>query len=1687
MTINCAEKMAAVGFSEWRIGVGRWEIATQLLPGLTNGASCLPEIGILPPKAMAPAGFGDLELISARDWFEAVEVAIEKGCTRARGLRDALLDVASRAEALALAMDFRLLFDPEVRRFHIGYNVSADRIDPHHYDLLATEARLASFFAVAKRDVPVEHWFFLGRPVTRAGGGLALLSWGGSMFEYLMPSLLLRSHPGTLLAESERAAVETQRRYAKKLGIPWGMSESGFASLDPSSHYRYRAFGVPGLGLRRGLARDLVVAPYAAALALPISPGAAVDNLSELDHLELVGVYGFYEAADFTRDRLPPGRRVAIVRSYMAHHQGMILAAVGNALCADALVRRFHADGRVRAVELLLHERIPREVAPELARVEELRVPTPRRAALPAPGPWMPVGPADLPQLHALGNGRLSTWITESGAGALRWQGHALTRWLPDTTRDNHGLWIYVHDEESGAVWSAARQPTNAAADEASVVFHPHMAEFHRRERGIAIRMEVFVAPADDVDVRRVTVVNESDRVRVLTLTSYGEVVLAPPLDDERHPAFSKLFVASEHAAELDALLFTRRPRHPREASPVLLHRLVCDDPDLRCTGVEADRRAFLGRNGDPRRPPGVLQGLTGSVGSTLDSVMALQLRLDLEPQERRELAFLTMVAGSRESVLELAERYATLSSLGWALADAGTEMVREVQRLGLEPDRLQELQTLASLLLYPHPALRAKPASLAANQLGQPRLWGLGFSGDLPILLLQTGEIEDSALLRTLLRGHQLWRRHGIHVDLVVLRTGASSYAEPLRERLFALLQELGGEATPGRRGGIHLLFADQIKPEERRLIECVARVVLDDARGSLAHQLANAAAPPPALPPFQPSGAPLASAATPPLPRPANLLFDNGLGGFTADGREYVVHLEPGARTPAPWCNVLANEGFGCVVTEAGGGFTWAANSGENRLTPWTNDPLAGPSGEALYLRDEETGEIWTPTPQPAGTDAACQIRHGAGYTEWTRQSHGFDQRLLVFVPTEDPLKIARLRLGNLQPRTRRVTVTYYAEWLLGALPSVSRPFVVTDYEPGCHALLARNPWNPDFAGRVAFLAATRPPHGLTTDRAEFLGREGDLHRPAGLVRWGLSGRAEPGGDSCAAFQVHLDIGAGETAEVAFMLGQGRDRIHAEELVRRWQQPGVVERAFGDLGHWWDRQLGAVQVHTPDPAFDLMVNRWLLYQAVASRILARAGFYQAGGALGFRDQLQDVLALLWVDPARTRAHIIACAARQFEQGDVLHWWHPPADRGVRTRCSDDLLWLPYATSRYIEATGDHSILDEQVPFLHAPPLAPHEEDRYARFELAPERGSLFEHCARAVQHGTTRGAHGLPLIGSGDWNDGMDRVGRRGRGESVWLAWFTIAVLQGFADLCSRRGEHDLADRWRLRARDLRQAAEKGGWDGEWYLRAFDDDGRSWGSHTGDECRIDSLAQSWAVLSGAGAPERARRALESAERELVRADEGVIRLLWPPFDLTPRVPGSIMAYPPGIRDNGGQYTHAAAWLGWAFAELGDGDRAARIFELLNPIRRSADRAGVERHRVEPYVLAADIGTVAPHIGRGGWTWYTGSAAWTWRLGVEAILGLQLRDGRLVLDPCLPQNWNSFQAQIRGPAGTLAIHVENAHGARGGVAAMATEGDLHDEPSVPFPTDGSTRRVDVRLEGPRDPEADARLRASAD
>jgi len=1624
---------------------------------------------------LSPAGSGD-EPVRIPELQQRFQRSFAAG--RALGRR--LSEIARLSREAFEGMQFGFLFDETRKIFSVGYRVSEGSLDPAGYDLLASEARLTSFIAIAKGEVSASHWFRLARPMTPVELGAALVSWSGSMFEYLMPALVMDSPPGSLLDQTARLVVRGQMSYAATHGVPWGISESAYNVRDLDLTYQYSNFGVPGLGLERGLSEDLVIAPYATGLAAMVDPGAAARNFLDLASAGAQGSLGFYEALDYTRARLPEGVRVAVVRAYMAHHQGMILVALANVLRDGVMRARFHAEPIVQATELLLQERPPRDVVVTRPRVDEVKAPAHVRDFV------QPVfrqfrSPGDpTPRTHLLSNGRYVVMLTAAGSGYSQCAGLAVTRWREDLTRDHWGTYIFLRDAQNGEVWSATYQPTAAEADSYEATFYEDRAEFHRRDETITTTLEVLVSPEDDAELRRVSLMNLGTDAREIELTSYAELVLAPPAADAAHPAFSNLFVQTEWVPEVDALLATRRPSTGDDPPVWAAHVAVVEGQSGGGAQHETDRGRFLGRGRGIRTPMAVIDGrpLSNTAGSVVDPIFSLRRRVRLGPGASARVVFSTLVAASRDQALALADKYRDLATFERAATLAWTQAQIQFHHLGIGPDEAHLFQHLANRILYSDPTLRPSPEALKRNAAGPPALWGHGISGDLPIVLVRIDEPEDKGIVRQLLRAHEYWRLKGLAVDLVIMNEKGTSYTQDLQAALEALVRTsqstLRHERHPSH-GSVFILRADLVPARERQLLQTAARAVLLSRQGTLADQVMRAQRPESApLPPPRRGRQPSPALDVPP-PRPA-LEFFNGLGGFAEEGREYVIVLGEGQWTPAPWINVVANPRFGFQVSESGAGYTWSGNSRENQLTPWSNDPISDPPGEALYVRDEETGVLWGPTLLPIREEAWPYIaRHGQGYSRFEHASHGITLDLLQFVPPEDPVKISRLRIENRTKHARRLSITAYVEWVLGVSRSVSAPFIVTEFDGDTGALLARNPWNIDFGGRVAFADLGGRQTAWTCDRTEVLGRNGSLDRPAALERGErLSGKVGAGLDPCAALQAALEVPAGGRAEVVFLLGEAATREEARALVTRYRT-AELDRILAEVTRGWDDILGAVQVRTPDRSMDLLLNRWLLYQTLACRVWARSAFYQAGGAYGFRDQLQDVMALTGARRDVSREHLLRAAGRQFLEGDVQHWWHPPSGRGVRTRISDDLVWLPYAVTHYVEATGDSTVLDEVIPFLEGPALGTEQHESYFEPRVSEQRGTLFEHCARALDRSLGVGPHGLPLMGTGDWNDGMNRVGHEGRGESVWLAWFLHTTLWEFARWAEGRGERERAARWRQHVSALRPALERHAWDGDWYRRAYFDDGTPLGSATSAECRIDSLAQSWAVISGAAERGRAARAMAAVEEYLVRRDQELVLLFTPPFDRTPLDPGYIKGYPPGVRENGGQYTHAAIWSVMAFAALGEGDKAGELFSILNPVNRASTRAGVYRYKVEPYVVAADVYAEPPHVGRGGWTWYTGSAGWMYRAGIESILGFRLRGAVLHLDPCIPRAWRSYEITFRYHSSRYAILVENPRGVTRGIAEVEVDGSPRAPGSagIALTDDGGTHRVRIVLGEP--------------
>ncbi|MEJ1970539.1 MAG: glucoamylase family protein [Rhizomicrobium sp.] len=1592
-------------------------------------------------------------------------------------IRHRLLALADKAEAMFKEMEFGFLLDQGRQLLSIGYRPTDGTLDPNVYDMLASEARLASFIAIAKGDIEAKHWFRLGRTLTPLPGGSALISWSGSMFEYLMPALVMRAPAGSLLAETNRLVVRRQESYGAQHGVPWGISESAFSARDMEHTYQYSSFGVPDLGYKRGLGENLVIAPYATALAAMIDPAGANRNLKRLAAIGGRGAYGWYEALDYTPARLPEGQSVVIVRCYMAHHQAMGLLAIANALHDRLMCSRFHAEPIVQAAELLLQERMPRDVAvarppPELVaeavEVGNLVPEIQRRYTSPY---------SRLPRTQMLSNGAYSVMVTTAGSGYSRWRDIAITRWREDVTCDNWGTYCFLRDVQSGEVWSAGYQPTAKPPEGYSAGFTEDRAEIIREDGSITTTLEVVVSPEDNAEVRRIAVTNHGTRAREIELTSYAELALARQADDVAHPAFAKLFVQTEFVPHLGALLATRRRRS--DADPIVwaAHVAVVESYALGEVQFETDRGRFLGRGQTIRNPIAISEGwpLSNTAGAVLDPIFSLRRRLRVPHGATVHVSFCTVVADTRDAVIELVEKYQDPAAFERATTLAWTQAQMQLHHLGISTDEAHLYQRLANHVLYSDSTLRPSPDLMRRSGRKASTLWAHGISGDLPIVLVRVENDDDLPLIRQVLRAHEYWRLKQLSVDLVILNERASSYAQDFQNSIDALVrmnQSMPRIAREDVRGGVFVLRTDLVSPEVGNLLQSVARAVLHGQRGTLADQINQARdrrsgiAPPPVR-----AAAPAVPEA--PLPRP-DMAFFNGLGGFADNGREYVTVLEGGERTPAPWNNVIANPQFGFIASADGGGFTWSVNSQQNQLTPWSNDPVSDAPGEVIYIRDEDSGLLSTPTASPIREKTSRYIvRHGQGYSRYEHATRGLALELVQFVAVDDPIKIMRLKITNQSGRERKLSVTAFVEWALSTPQRAGRTMIVTEIGALTGALLAQNPWSNDFGDRVAFLDMKGQQTAWTADRTEFLGRDGALDRPAALAPgMVLSGRTGAGLDPCGALQTHIRLGAIGSAEIVVYLGQTESKEASEALVAKYRRADL-DAVFGAVTKQWDDVLGTVQVKTPDNALDILLNRWVLYQSLSSRVWARAGFYQVSGAYGFRDQLQDVMALCVSRPDLARAHLLRAAARQFVEGDMQHWWLAESGRGIRTRISDDRVWLAYCAHHYVQTTGDAGVLDEMVPYLQGPVLQPDQHDAFFQPEIAAKAASLFDHCALALDASLATGVHGLPLMGAGDWNDGMDRVGAGGKGESVWLGWFLLLTLTSFAKLADRRGAADSAATWRQHAEDLRKALETEAWDGDWYRRAFFDDGTPLGSVVNTECRIDSIAQSWAVISRGADPARAARAMAAVDKYLVQRDQKLSLLFTPPFDNPAQDPGYIKGYPPGIRENGGQYTHGAAWAAYATALLGDGDRTHELLAMLNPISHADNPAAIHRYRVEPYVVSADIYSVPPNVGRGGWTWYTGSAAWIYRVALERLLGFRLQGDKLLIDPCIPKGWPAFQITYRHRSATYQVTIENPLAVCGGVLAVKIDGETmtgEQKNLIPLADDGQTHRVLIVL-----------------
>lgn len=1559
--------------------------------------------------------------------------------------------IIQMAEELIDAMDFSFLYQNERGLFSIGYNLDIAQFDKSTYDLLASEARIASYIAIAKGDVPVEHWFRLSRRLTRIHQDEMLLSWGGTMFEYLMPLLFFKSFEDTMMENTCRNVISWQKKYGLSRGLPWGFSESAYYFLNIDLHYQYRTFGAPGLGLKRGLADEYVVAPYASILSLMVEIADPLKNLQEIEKVGGMGIFGFYDAIDYTSSHLTEGATFKVVKSYMVHHHGMSLIAMENVLNEDSARNNFHADPRMKSCELLLQERIPKgspikEPHPIDAELEPGKKSTDHYVAEHCGIDELDLSP---PRLHTLSNGSFTTMITHAGTGFAKIQGITLNGWKADQTVDPLGMYFYIKDINSGEFWSAMHQPVKRKPDRYDTWFHNGKVICSRVDNWIETTTEICVSPDHAIELRKLTFTNYSDQVRTLEITSYAEVILNGLTHHTAHPAFSKLFVETEYLEENHAILAKRRPRSKEESPMYLIHTFACSNQIhvVKPVGFETERSNFIGKGRTLSHPIALTDGyfLQRVQGNVSDPIVSLRKQIILQPGEKAQLSFGLGFASTRETALQIAAIYDSQLAVNRAFDLASIYGLVELNHMGIKSSQAHLFHKLSSYLLFGVSTFRADQQTLLSNRKKQADLWAYGISGDFPLIIFLINETNQLKQVKLLLKAHSFWRKRGIESELLIINEHAPGYIEEMQDAIQVAIESSLEREVYNKRGGVFIYKADKIQQEALSLLLSVAQVVWrkqlpnltkifqkNETESWLLNHPTSRYSP---LRDWGPSDEGL-------LDQWKNdIQFFNGYGGFSLDGKEYRILVKTDPQTgipllpPAPWVNVIANPNFGSLISERGAGYTWSENSRENKLTSWSNDPVMDTHSEAFYIRDEETMHYWSPCPGPVA--AGCyEVTHGFGYTTFQLAFNGLQQSLLQFVHSSKALKITTLTLTNFKSTPQKLSVFRYLDRVLGVDSILSSRFVNQEVTEDGTTMFASNNYNNEFAGRIVFSALINPSQGalsrFTTDRDRFIGRNHSLAKPLALetARW-LDNTNTSGGDSCVALQTYFELGPDETVTLIFLEGEASDRKAADDIIREFSDLTKVEAELEVIHAFWEDTCGKVKVSTPEPSLDILVNGWLMYQNLSCRIWARTGFYQSGGAYGFRDQLQDVMAALYANPTLCRNQLLLHAKQQFLEGDVLHWWHPPTGRGIRSKITDDRLWLPYVLDFYLSSTGDTSILTEKVSYIHSRALEENEHEVYLHPSTLDQVGTLYEHCCKAIDISLQFGIHGLPLIGGGDWNDGMNRVGEEGKGESVWLGFFLYDILVKFEKICRSMEDGERADSYALMAKELKFKLNENGWDGAWYLRAFYDDGTTIGSARDKECKIDAISQAWSIISGVATQERGAESLRALEQHLVSEEKKIIRLLAPPFDKTEKDPGYIKGYIPGVRENGGQYTHGAFWAIKAFAALGMGEKAVHYLNMINPINHSLDKAAADTYKVEPYVIAADVYGEDMLSGQGGWTWYTGSAGWMYRVALESVLGIQFKGNSLLINPTISRNWEGFTVDLRLDDGVTHYHLQ--------------------------------------------------------
>lgn len=1568
--------------------------------------------------------------------------------------------------------DFSVLYNPKTRLFSVGFDLENNLFVDSYYDFLASEARQASLVAIAKRDIPAKHWSNLSRTLTILNKYKGLISWSGTAFEYLMPNINIRKYPGSLLDESSRFLVMSQREYAKKLGLPWGISESAFNLRDLNSNYQYKAFGVPWLGLKRGLADEMVVAPYGSILAVSDYPEEVIQNLKQLEKEGMLGKYGFYEAIDYTSSRLKPGQKAAPVKTYMSHHQGLILLSINNLFGKNILQERFGKNPEIAAIDILLQETMPENVI--ITKEKKEKVDKIKYIGYDCYSEKVTHKPEEvLNNCNVISNGAYTVLSDDRGCGYSKYHDIVINRYK-DTADTSQGIFFYIKNIKSKRLWTASQMKYLSEADKYAVYFAPDHTKIVRRDGNIETQMNISVTPEDPVEIRRLQLKNTGTTEEILEITSLLEPVLSNKMQDYSHMAFNKLFLSYEYDEQTSSMIIKRKQREPGKPEIYLGVNFYTENDTIGELEYEIDKEKLYGR-GNHTVPSKIKESkpLSKSLGLVTDPIVALKRTIKIAPESKVVIDLIMTVANSKEEVLEKIEKYQNSNKITKVLALVRAKAEEEARYLEVTGKEIQNYQKVLSYLLLPNKLKSLQMPSLPKRTYQQNELWQFGISGDLPILLVMIKDVNDIHIVEDVLKAYEFYRSKNVKIEVVILNQEKDSYY--VAEAIEGAILNRNIRFLKNQYGGIFVLEEEKIGLSIKQMLMFKANLVLEASRGNIEIQLKEQEEEylshkreikeekaQEIIKPEEENKNRLE-----PINHIDKLKYYNEFGAFSENGKEYYIKINRENRTPTVWSHVLSNSHFGTVVTENMGGYTWSQNSRLNRISAWANNPIEDIPSEIFYLKDVSTGKVWSMGANPTPDEEDYYITYGFGFAKYKHYSDQIVQEIEMFIPKEDKVKVHLVHLKNTSSERKKLKLVYYIKPVLGEDEIYSNTFINTEKIKNSNVVYSKNLYHSDFKDSIVYVASSENIQSYTGNKDSFLGK-GTIQVPEAINKISLDNTNGLGSNSCIAIQMNIELDAYQSKDFSVLLGEETSILGIQDTSYKYSNVNNCKEQLKETKKFWNEIVSSVQVKTPLESMNILLNGWALYQTLACRLWARSGYYQSGGAFGFRDQLQDTIGLKFVNPEFMKDQIIEASKHQFKEGDVEHWWHNETGRGIRTRFSDDLLWLCYVCSEYMDFSGDDSILEIEIPYLEGELLTEGQDEKYDQYLPSDEIGTIYDHCIRAIRRSFQFGENGLPKIGSGDWNDGFSTVGNKGKGESVWLGFFLYRILTKWIPIVKQKGDEQTANEFEQIKESLKRALNTNAWDGRWYKRAFTDDGFVLGSIENEECRIDSIAQSWSIISGAGDNDKKYISLEALENHLVDKENGIIKLLDPPFEKSKLEPGYIKSYLPGVRENGGQYTHAATWAIIAEAMLGFGDKATEFFRMINPIEHTRTREAAQKYKVEPYVIAADIYGANNLAGRGGWTWYTGSSSWIYKTGIELILGLKIEKGYLSIQPSIPKEWEAYSIQYKYQSTIYNIRVKNPERRNTGVSEFKYNGEIIEKKEIKLVDNGRINEIEV-------------------